>query len=90
MKRTATLTELRALDRVALERRLTELERQRERARLDTRFGSVKNHQALKALRRTVAQAKTLHHARQLTEMEGTHSTRAARSGSAHSAEESR
>lgn len=87
MKRTTTLAELRSLDRTALERRVAELEQQRERARLDARFGSVTNHQALKVLRRTVAQAKTLQHARRLTD---THSTRTARSGSVSSTEESR
>lgn len=66
MKQTTTVSELRSLDQAGLDRRVAELEQQRERARLDARFGSVKNHQALKALRRSVAQAKTLQHARRL------------------------
>ena len=75
MKRTAQLAELRGLDQAALARKITELERTRDRARLDAQFGSVKNHQALGVIRRQLAQAKTIQHALKLTHVEKTPST---------------
>ena len=96
MKKTTILAELRSLDAAALARRITELEQRRDRARLDASFGSVKNHQALPLIRQQLAQAKTIQHAHLLTET--TRSTpsislgtsRAARSGSALHAEETK
>lgn len=67
MKRTTQLATLRTLDPAALEQKITELTKQRDRARLDARFGSVKNHQALRSLRRELARAKTIDHAHRLT-----------------------
>ena len=70
MKRTTQLDALRTLDPTALARKITELEHTRDRARLDAQFGSVKNHQALGVIRRRLAQAKTIQHARQTTYLE--------------------
>ena len=70
MKRTIKLTELRALGSSALTRKINELEAARDRARLDAKFGSVSNHQALRQIRQQLAQAKTLEHAARLTKLE--------------------
>ncbi len=60
MKRTISATELRALDQATLARRLTELEINLNRTRLEALFGKVANHQAVKALRRQLAQGRTI------------------------------
>ena len=70
MKRTTQLAELRSLDASSLAKRIGELERLRDRARLDASFGKVKNHQALQLIRCELAQAKTIQHAQRLTSQE--------------------